>query len=87
MAAGLVYTTDDKPGIRRIGKGTRARFVGPRNTPVGSKAELARIRTHGSMMKTVAQRTSRTAKEVGKMTAARSRGPWSAAAQAGLAAV
>lgn len=43
-AAGLVYTTDDKPGIRRVGKGKRARFVAAGNKPVTSKAELARIR-------------------------------------------
>jgi DNA topoisomerase-1 len=43
-AAGLVYTTDDKPGIRRIGKGKRARFVGPRNKAITSKTELSRIR-------------------------------------------
>ena len=43
-AAGLVYTTDDKPGIRRVGKGQRARFVGPTKRPVSLKTELARIR-------------------------------------------
>jgi DNA topoisomerase-1 len=43
-AAGLVYTTDDKPGIRRVGKGKRARFVRPGNKPVRAKAEVTRIR-------------------------------------------
>jgi DNA topoisomerase-1 len=43
-AAGLVYTTDDKPGIRRLGKGKRVRFAGPGGKAVRSKAELTRIR-------------------------------------------
>ena len=25
-SAGLVYTSDDRPGIRRVGKGKRARY-------------------------------------------------------------
>ena len=43
-AAGLVYTNDAKPGIRRVGKGTRARYVNARGTPVRGREELARIR-------------------------------------------
>ena len=42
-AAGLVYTSDDKPGIRRIGRGTRARFVDAHNKPIKDAAELKRI--------------------------------------------
>jgi DNA topoisomerase-1 len=44
-AAGLVYTSDDKPGIRRVGKGKRARYVDVRNRPVRNAGELARIRS------------------------------------------
>src|SRR5215204_4723580 len=43
-AAGLVYTCDDKPGIRRIGPGKRARYVDARNKPVRDPDELRRIR-------------------------------------------
>jgi len=43
-AAGLVYTTDETPGIRRIGKGRRARFIGPGNKPIKSRPVLTRIR-------------------------------------------
>src|SRR3954469_15436293 len=43
-AAGLVYTSDDKPGIRRVGKGKRARYVDVRNRPVRA-GELPRIRS------------------------------------------
>jgi DNA topoisomerase-1 len=42
--AGLVYTSDDKPGIRRLGRGKGARFVGPGNKPIRSRDTLARIR-------------------------------------------
>src|SRR3954466_5819732 len=44
-AAGLVYTSDDKPGIRRVGKGKRARYVDVRNRPVRNAGELTRIRS------------------------------------------
>src|SRR3954452_12915019 len=44
-AAGLVYTSDDKPGIRRVGKGKRARYVDVRNRPVRNPGELARIKS------------------------------------------
>jgi DNA topoisomerase I len=43
--AGLVYTTDDRPGIRRHGKGKAFRYVDGRGKPVTSKAHLARIRS------------------------------------------
>src|SRR6476469_1175424 len=43
--AGLVYTTDDRPGIRRQGKGKAFRYVDGRGKPVTSKAHLARIRS------------------------------------------
>jgi DNA topoisomerase-1 len=43
-AAGLVYTTDEGPGIRRVGTGTRARFVNARNRPLRNPADLKRIR-------------------------------------------
>jgi len=43
-AAGLVYTSDDKPGIRRTGRGTRARYVDPRNKPIRDTEDLRRIR-------------------------------------------
>jgi DNA topoisomerase I len=43
-AAGLVYTSDDKPGIRRVGKGKRARYLDARGKPVRNRDELARIR-------------------------------------------
>src|SRR3954463_3131750 len=44
-AAGLVYTSDDKPGIRRVGKGKRARYVDVRKRPVRKARELTRIRS------------------------------------------
>jgi DNA topoisomerase I len=44
-AAGLVYTSDDKPGIRRVGKGKRARYLDARGKPVRNRDELARIRS------------------------------------------
>src|SRR4026207_195924 len=43
-AAGLVYTNDAKPGIRRVGKGKRARYVDARGKPVRGRDDLARIR-------------------------------------------
>src|SRR6188508_2963129 len=43
-AAGLVYTSDDKPGIRRVGKGKRARYLDARGKPVRGRDDLARIR-------------------------------------------
>src|SRR3954462_9843326 len=42
--AGLVYTTDTKPGIRRIGKHPSFRYVGPAGKPVSSR-DRARIRS------------------------------------------
>jgi len=44
-SAGLVYTSDDRPGIRRVGTGKRARYVDARNKPVRSPDDLARIRS------------------------------------------
>jgi DNA topoisomerase-1 len=44
-SAGLVYTSDDRPGIRRIGKGKRARYVTSGNKPVRDAETLARIRS------------------------------------------
>ena len=44
QAAGLVYTTDRKPGIRRLGRGARARFVDAHNKPIRNADELRRIR-------------------------------------------
>jgi len=44
-SAGLVYTSDDRPGIRRLGKGKRARYVDARNKPVRDADTLARIRS------------------------------------------
>jgi DNA topoisomerase-1 len=41
--AGLVYTTDDTPGIRRTGKPKAFRYVGPRGRAV-SRRDLDRIR-------------------------------------------
>ena len=43
-AAGLIYTTDTTPGIRRLGRGKRVRYVDARNQPVRDAAELRRIR-------------------------------------------
>lgn len=44
-SAGLVYTSDDRPGIRRLGKGKRARYVDARNKPIRDEDTLARIRS------------------------------------------
>ena len=44
-SAGLVYTSDDRPGIRRVGKGKHARYVDPWNKPVRDDETLARIRS------------------------------------------
>ena len=44
-SAGLVYTSDDRPGIRRVGKGKRARYVNPDTKPVRDAETLARIRS------------------------------------------
>jgi DNA topoisomerase-1 len=43
-AAGLRYTTDSRPGIRRIRHGQTFRYVGPDGRRVTSADELARIR-------------------------------------------
>src|SRR5688500_17414568 len=44
-SAGLVYTTDDKPGIRRVKRGKSFAFADARNRPVRDKDVLARIRS------------------------------------------
>ena len=44
-AAGLHYTTDRSPGIRRLGPAKRPRYVGPNGKPVRDTATLARIRS------------------------------------------
>jgi DNA topoisomerase I len=43
-AAGLVYASDAKPGIRRIGHGPRARYVDARSKAIRNAEELRRIR-------------------------------------------
>jgi len=42
--AGLVYTTDDKPGIRRVGRPKAFRYLGPHGRPVSAR-DAARIRS------------------------------------------
>jgi DNA topoisomerase-1 len=42
-AAGLLYTSDDRPGIRRLGRGPGFRYAGPNGRRV-RKQDLARIR-------------------------------------------
>jgi DNA topoisomerase-1 len=42
--AGLHYTSDRKPGIRRVRRGKAFRYLDARGKPVTSKAELTRIR-------------------------------------------
>ena len=44
-AAGLSYTTDGRPGIRRVRHGSTFRYFGPTGRRVTSKDELARIRS------------------------------------------
>jgi DNA topoisomerase-1 len=44
-AAGLHYTTDAAPGIRRTGSAKRPRYVGPTGTVVRDAATLARIKS------------------------------------------
>jgi DNA topoisomerase-1 len=44
-AAGLNYTTDHSPGIRRVGSEKRPRYVGPNGKPVREAATLARIKS------------------------------------------
>src|SRR5574338_1229588 len=44
-AAGLHYTTDHSPGIRRVGSAKRPRYVGPKGKPVRDAATLARIKS------------------------------------------
>jgi len=44
-AAGLRYTSDTKPGIRRIKSGTAFRYINPDNVPVRDKETLTRIRS------------------------------------------
>src|SRR5262249_17997339 len=44
-AAGLIYTSDRQPGIRRVGRPKRFRYLHPRGRPVTSKASLGRIRS------------------------------------------
>ncbi|HTW82510.1 MAG TPA: hypothetical protein VMD91_00410 [Candidatus Sulfotelmatobacter sp.] len=43
-AAGLRYTTDAQPGIRRVRQGRAFRYVDPQGRPVRDAATLARIR-------------------------------------------
>ena len=43
-AAGLHYATDDRPGIRRLGRAGRFRYVDPRGRPVRDPETLRRIR-------------------------------------------
>src|SRR3954451_19511986 len=43
-AAGLHYSTDTKPGIRRVRRGRAFQFVRPNGRPVTDRADLARIR-------------------------------------------
>lgn len=43
--AGLVYTDDDRPGIRRLKRGRGFRYVDARKRPVKNAADLARIRS------------------------------------------
>lgn len=42
--AGLVYTSDEEPGIRRVRRGAGFDYVGPAGKPVRSSATLDRIR-------------------------------------------
>ncbi len=44
-AAGLRYTTDAVPGIRRVKRGKSFAFVAPDGTPIRDKAEIARIKS------------------------------------------
>ena len=44
-AAGLRYTSDDRPGIRRVQKGTRITYVDANGRTVRDQAQLARIRS------------------------------------------
>lgn len=44
-AAGLNYTSDAAPGIRRVGPPRRPRYLGPNGRPVRHAATLARIRS------------------------------------------
>src|SRR5262245_50074933 len=43
-AAGLRYTTDATPGIRRLGRPGHFRYVSPTSRPIRSASELSRIR-------------------------------------------
>src|SRR5829696_5885414 len=43
-SAGLVYTTDEGPGIRRVKRGASFTYVDTRKRPVRDKSTLARIR-------------------------------------------
>jgi DNA topoisomerase-1 len=43
-AAGLVYTSDDRPGIRRVSRGKSATFIGLDGHPMRDPHDLARIR-------------------------------------------
>jgi len=44
-AAGLRYTTDTRPGIRRVRKGRTFVYVGPDGRAIRAEAELARIKS------------------------------------------
>jgi DNA topoisomerase-1 len=41
--AGLVYVSDNQPGIRRVRRGQRFAYVGPDNKPIHDEDELQRI--------------------------------------------
>src|SRR5438445_4348790 len=43
--AGLVHTTDDEPGIRRVRKGRRFHYVGPDGKLIRDAATLGRVRS------------------------------------------
>jgi len=43
-AAGLHYSTDETPGIRRVRKGKGFRFLRPDGRPVSDRSDLDRIR-------------------------------------------
>ena len=43
-SAGLIYVTDQQPGIRRLGSPKCFRYVGPNNRPVSDEITLARIK-------------------------------------------
>jgi len=44
-AAGLRYTTDASPGIRRVKRGHGFSFVAPGGHPITDRSEIARIKS------------------------------------------